>query len=220
MLTIIPTLLETSRETIVKRMKFVELRAMAPVWQIDVLDGSYGGAVSFFEPDTLHELATHPQLPPLHIELDLMTDRPLDYLAMFSEAEVPVARATVHIGAVKGAEAMVKEARIRYPHIALGVALALDEPIELLDHLASQIQYAQVMGVPVGAKGQPFDERSLETVRAIRHAFSELNVSVDGGARLENAHLISLAGADRLCVNSALWSSQDPLDTMRKLTAY
>ena len=217
---IVPTLLETTREGLLTKLAHNELREIAPHWQIDVLDGTYGGAVCFFDAETVRDILGD-RCP--KIELDLMTTRPLDVLELWSQEKLPVIRAVLHVAALEESEleSHIQFIKEHHPTMEIGLALTLDESAESIHHLIPDIQHIQQMGVPVGASGQAFQaEIVLPKLESIHYDYPHLSLSVDGGANAETIPAIAHAGATQACVNSGLWRSQDPLDTYRKLAAY
>lgn len=67
------------------------------------------------------------------------------------------------------------------------------------------------MGIErVGFQGQMFDERALEVIKALRQKYPDVDIQVDGGVSLERVASLVRAGATRLIVGSAIFSSDDP----------
>ena len=217
---IIPTLLETTREGLLEKLANKELRELAPHWQIDVLDGTYAEAVCFFDAESVRDVLGA-QCP--KIELDLMTTRPLDILELWSKEKLPVIRAVLHLAALEELEleTAIRTIKEQYPNLQIGIALTLEESIELIHHYVPDIHHVQVMGVPVGASGQSFQaDIVLPKLEAIHYEYPHLSLSVDGGANADSIPSIASSGATQACVNSGLWRSQHPLDTYRQLAAY
>ena len=80
----------------------------------------------------------------------------------------------------------------------------------------SNIDYVQCMGIDeVGSQGIPFDTKTIDKVRELRQKYPDLEIQVDGGINTENAKLLKEAGADRIIVGSAIWKSQNIIETIR-----
>lgn len=217
---IVPTLLETTREDFLSKLSNKELVQLAPHWQIDVLDGTYGGAICFFDAETVHDFlgTSCPK-----IELDLMTTRPLDVLELWSQEGLPVIRAILHPAALgeEKVESSILYLKEHHPGIQIGLALTLQESIESIHHFVPDIDHIQLMGVPVGASGQSFQsDIVLPKLESVRYHYPHLSLSVDGGANIDSVPDIAAHGGTQACVNSGLWRSQDPLDMYRRLAAY
>jgi ribulose-phosphate 3-epimerase len=100
--------------------------------------------------------------------------------------------------------------------VEIGIALDQKTPIDSpkLAEYSSKIQFIQLMGIhKPGFQGQQFMPETIERVRAIKATFLDLLVTVDGGVSLENALELKEAGADRLVVGSALFTSDNIVET-------
>lgn len=94
----------------------------------------------------------------------------------------------------------------------IGLALLIDTPLEAVEPFMGEIDVVQLMSIEkIGAQGQPFDERALQRVEELHAMHPELMVSVDGGISEANIELLVRAGANRLCVGSAISKSEDPV---------
>lgn len=76
----------------------------------------------------------------------------------------------------------------------------------------------QCMGIlKIGFQGQPFENKALDVVRAVRSANPELQISVDGAVSIETAGAIVSAGATKLVVGSALSRSDNPISVVNEI---
>ena len=74
------------------------------------------------------------------------------------------------------------------------------------------------MGIEkIGYQGQPFDERVIDQVKALRKEYPELIISVDGGVSFDTAPRLIEAGANRLVVGSVIFNSLDIRETVLAL---
>jgi pentose-5-phosphate-3-epimerase len=81
------------------------------------------------------------------------------------------------------------------------------------------INWVQCMGIEkIGFQAQPFDARVLENIKKIKEMYPSILVSVDGGVNLNTAAQLVEAGADRLVVGSALFTSDSISDTLVKIS--
>jgi ribulose-phosphate 3-epimerase len=71
----------------------------------------------------------------------------------------------------------------------------------------------------VGFQHQAFDDKVIERVKAVKEAFPDLPISVDGGVSLDNAADLIDAGADRLIVGSAIFAAENPLSAIAEFQA-
>jgi len=203
------------------------IRGAAKTVQIDICDGHfvpnftwpYKKKDNTFE-QMIREDVGLPAWESLDYEFDLMVDYPEkvvdDWVA------IGATRVIIHIEA-KGnvAEAVDK----LVGRIDVGLALNIDTPIDSLKPFADKIkegaiQFIQLMGIDnVGFQHQAFDAKVIERVKAVREAFPDLPISVDGGVSLDNATNLIDAGADRLIVGSAIFAAENPLSAIAEFQA-
>ncbi len=92
----------------------------------------------------------------------------------------------------------------------IGIAMRIDTPLEALDPYIHECAVVQLMSIAkIGAQGQPFDDRALSRVEELHARYPELLVAVDGGITESNVEELVRAGANRLCVGSALSKSEN-----------
>jgi len=101
----------------------------------------------------------------------------------------------------------------------VGLGLDLDTEVEKLDKEAlSRADHLLLMSVKAGFSGQEFDSRTLDKIKRLRSLVGEnLEIGVDGGINENNIRQIVEAGADVLCVGSALWEVKDTRQALKKL---
>lgn len=215
-MSIIPALIPQSLQDILATVERVKI--FTSEIQIDVVDGEFVNSVSW--PYGVGEMSGDPsQLSALggtvQIEFDLMVANPHIEVERFLIAR-PV-RIIVHADARP--DVAVLSARIRNAGVRFGLACSNDTPLEMyLDDLALA-DYAQCMGItPVGAQGRPFDQRTLERVRAVRARFPEMEIAVDGSMNKDTIPLLREAGATRFACGSAILSATNPADAYRELS--
>ena len=56
----------------------------------------------------------------------------------------------------------------------------------------------------MGQQGQPFDERTIDTIKYFRAKFPDLEIAVDGAVNSKTIPLLIAAGANRLSPGSAV----------------
>ena len=102
-----------------------------------------------------------------------------------------------------------------------GVAINPHTPVFLLDDILADLHHVLIMTVNPGFGGQKFIPHSFKKIKQLRNMIDEkkLNVliEVDGGVTLENAKELVDAGADILVAGNTVFSSNDPLQTIKKL---
>ena len=76
-----------------------------------------------------------------------------------------------------------------------------------------------IMTVYPGFGGQKFIEATRPRIRAVRQAFPDLPIQVDGGMNRETMPLVTADGADRLVAGSAFFADADPAEFIRAAQA-
>jgi ribulose-phosphate 3-epimerase len=73
------------------------------------------------------------------------------------------------------------------------------------------------MSVYPGFYGKPFIPEVLEKVRQFKVRFPRVPVGIDGGIKMDNIGLAAQAGADEICVGSAIFAAENPGESYRRL---
>ncbi len=189
------------------------VRRLAPVVQVDVLDGSLANfrcwpyqspskRDAFFDA-IIKEERGFPFWQDLEFEAHFMVRKP--ELIVGDWITAGASRIIAELEGISDFQKVLEAVAGRVP---FGVALALDTPIESLEPVAPDIAVIQCMGwnfSHLGAQGEPFDDATFERVRQLRQMYPKHIIEVDGGINLENAPKLLVAGADRLVVGSALF---------------
>jgi ribulose-phosphate 3-epimerase len=214
---IIPAIIPNTYEEIEKKVEMVHTNAKTI--QLDFMDGTYVDRKTWpFKETTgvqfsqiIAEYIGMPLWESIDYELDLMMIDPvLDDLYKIG----PI-RIILHIGALTNPkEYFSKIDQYFKEQIKFGVAVRpsdnLDIVYELID--SHDISFVQCMGIDkVGYQGNPFDERVINQIKTLRSKYPDLPISVDGSVNNETAKSLIDAGATRLVIGSAIFSSNDPI---------
>lgn len=204
MIDIIPAILPKQYEELENGL--VYLQGVAPLVQIDLVGSN------IFEG---HEA------PPLWEEFDFE----FDIMLPNSRAEVErcvqlgASRIVVHANAIDALEAVQWLQSYRggdFP-TQVGIALSSTDMPDILDTFEGLYDYVQVMGIAhIGKQGEPFDTRTIDTIKRLRAAYPNLMIQVDGAAAT-HPHELAEAGANRLIVGSAIINATDPKDVLKSL---
>lgn len=101
------------------------------------------------------------------------------------------------------------------------VAINPATPIFLLQDIITDLDMVLVMSVNPGFGGQSFIPHTIEKIKELKTLInktgSSAKIEVDGGISLQNTSEIINAGADVLVVGNAIFSSQNPKETIEKL---
>ncbi len=197
------------------------LHPFAQSIQLDVADGLLTPETTwpFIAPGQAEHLGELP-LPfasDLVWEAHLMTKQPQALGEQLIDAGVK--RVIAHIescGSVEKARAIFESWHTRGAEV--GISLLLDTPISAIEDLIHDVEFVQVMSIAeIGAQGHPFDPRTMVRVRELRNRYPHIVITVDGGVNIHNAPDLVAAGANRLCVGSAIVRAEDPLTAYEEL---
>ncbi len=165
--------------------------------------------------------------PPVVKSLRFKTEKILDVHMMVVEPEKlvePFAKAgadiiTFHIEATSDPQGVID--LIRSTGKEVGISLKPSTPISTIEPYFDQIDLILVMSVDPGFGGQGYIEGSTERIKEIKHKLIEqclqdrVLIEVDGGIKLHNAKEVVDAGADVLVAGSAIFGTDDPVQTMK-----
>jgi len=243
MIEIIPAILPKNYEDLKNKIALV--RGIIPVVQIDICDGIFIKNITWpflsvgkrsdlenskrsdlKETDTdlhfnkiLNEEEGMPFWEDIDFELDLMV---LDAVENFDiYTKLGARRIVFHIEAVgnlkefknfiEGIDIYVREA------MEIGIAINIRTSLEQVFSLIDDVDFVQCMGIDkVGFQGQEFDKKVLENVKILKNKFPDLIISIDGGVDFETASLLIDAGANRLIIGSAIFNTDDIINTIEE----
>ncbi len=216
MLQITPSLPAQSFEEIESLVQ--ALKDVIPMFQIDIVDGAFAPTTSwpFTEKNNHREsfkkLAAFTAIVP--IEIDCMVMHPEKYIHDFYEAGVK--SVIVHMGSTTVYEDIILHARMH--GYKIGLALTNDVQVSALAPFVSEIDFVQVMGIAhVGAQGQPFDTRTINTLTTLRRRYPRLPLVVDGAVNESTIVQLRDAGATRFAPGSAVAKHPDPVLAYKQL---
>jgi ribulose-phosphate 3-epimerase len=187
--------------------------------QVDIVDGVFAPHVSwpFSELDSLGALQQLQKIAQdFLIEMDCMVMHPEKYLDTF--VSLGINRVIIHMGSTdKYTQIIEHAAKHSY---RMGLAFTNDQDLAEVYAHVDHIDYVQVMGIKeVGKQGQPFDERTLQTVRTLREKYPELEIAVDGAVNALTIAKLYAAGVTRFAPGSAVAKADDPKEAYLALTA-
>ena len=146
------------------------------------------------------------------LDVHLMITDPCDFIDDFSEAGAEII--SVHIEANNPSKALDL---IREKNIKAGIALNPSTPEDAIDSVVAKADMILVMSVEPGYCGQSFHEASVERVKNYKEKYPDKLIEVDGGVSTDNSHLLIEAGADILVAGSAIFNSENPIDTITQM---
>src|SRR3989344_5430112 len=101
--------------------------------------------------------------------------------------------------------------------VEIGVALKPGTPLEKLFPLIPFINFVQCMGNDkIGHQGVTLDEKVYEKIKIIRAKYPDLPIGVDIGVNETTAPLLIEAGATKLAAGSAIFNTDDIIETIER----
>jgi ribulose-phosphate 3-epimerase len=179
----------------------------------DIMDGLFVPNISFGLP-VIEHIKMIAEIP---LDVHLMIVDPDRYLERFRDAGADIL--TVQYEACIHLHRTVTE--IRKLGMKAGVAVNPHTPVSLLENTLPFIDMVLIMTVNPGFGGQSFIHESFNKIRELRKMIDNggytVLVEVDGGVDTTNAASLVEAGVNVLAAGNAVFSSTDPVETIRKL---
>ena len=180
---------------------------------LDIMDGVFVPNISFGFPVIEHvkKVSEKP------LDVHLMIIDPDRYLLRFRNAGADIL--TVQYEACNHLQRTVSE--IRNLGMKAGVALNPHTPVSLLKHTLPYVDMVLIMSVNPGFGGQSFIPGSYSKIIELKEMITELGldilIEVDGGVDTKNAARLVESGVTVLVAGSSVFSSSNPVETIRKL---
>ena len=207
-LSVVPAILVNSAEAFREKINNTRLRRLTSFFQIDVLDGTFTDQTNFADPEIISKMTCLPAF-----ELHFMVQDPLPQIERFIKLIPNVKRIIVHAEIQTDLKKLIISIKSIAP-LEIGLALNPETPATALAELSSIIDIVLVMGVHPGESGQTFlGGGIIKKIKKIRKEYSHLKIGIDGGVNMQNAKSLAQAGADELCVGSAIWDTPSPADS-------
>lgn len=179
----------------------------------DIMDGVFVPNISFGFPviEAIKKVADKP------LDVHLMITEPDRWLTRFSDAGANIL--TVQYEACIHLNRTLNE--IRRLGMKSGVALNPHTPVSNLKHVLAYTDMVLIMTVNPGFGGQSFIRESYDKIAELRQMIDQgrhnVLIEVDGGVDTGNARQLVDAGVNVLVAGSAVFNSENPAETIRKL---
>lgn len=209
---IAPSLLASNFLNLEKDIEMLN-RSEADWIHLDIMDGVFVPNISFGFPiiNLLKKVTTKP------LDAHLMIVQPEKFIDEI--ATTGAYMMNVHYEACTHLHRVVHG--IKDAGMKAAVTLNPHTPVALLEDILPDLDMVLLMSVNPGFGGQTFIENSLKKVSELKNIIIRLNsstlIEVDGGVNLETGRQLVDAGADVLVAGSFVFSSEDPIETIRQL---
>ena len=210
MIKIAPSILSADYAALADEIARVEAGGADQI-HVDVMDGHFVPNITIGLP-VVEAIRKRTRLP---LDLHLMITDPDRYLDAFVRAGGD--SVTVHVEACVHLHRTLS--RIRELGARAGVALNPATPPAALGYALDSTDLVLVMSVNPGFGGQVFIPATYPKVREIRTRSGpqSLEISVDGGVKLEHCRPLVQHGATTLVAGSAIFGAADPAAEVRRM---
>lgn len=178
---------------------------------VDVMDGRFVPNITV-GPVVVEAIRKRTRLP---LDVHLMIIEPERYVGDFVRAGADLV--TVHAEATPHLQRTLTQ--IRELGAQPGVALNPATPLTAIQHVLEDLALVLVMSVNPGFGGQNFIPSVYPKIRHVRTLVGArpVEVSVDGGVKVEHAGPLATHGASVLVAGSAIFGSPDPAGVIKAM---
>lgn len=182
-------------------------------YHLDIMDGEFVPNITFGMP-VIAAILKHAEKP---FDVHLMIVKPERYIQGFRDAGADIL--TVHYEACPHLHRTIHA--IKETGMKAGVALNPHTPADVLEMIIAEIDLVCVMSVNPGFGGQKFIQGTYHKVKRLKEMIkssgSKALIEIDGGVSMGNARQLVAAGADVLVAGNFVFSSPDPIATIKNL---
>lgn len=204
---VVPAILTDEPATLEKLVRQAE--GFTDYVQFDVMDGQFVPSRSVGWED-IRRVS-----PKLNWEVHLMVFNPENYISGFKR--VGASKIIFHYEATPDPHSVI--AAIRQRKLKVGLALSPDTPFSTILPLADRLDSVLFMTVHPGFYGAKFLPEVMDKIKELRVALPKMEIAVDGGVKESNISEVARAGANVICVGSAVFLQPDPAAAYRRLIA-
>lgn len=207
-----PSLLAADFGNLANDVKLIN-KSVADWIHCDIMDGVFVPNISFGFPviADVKKIARKP------LDVHLMIVDPDRYLTRWKETGADIL--TVQYEACNHLHRTVTE--IRNLGMKAGVAVNPHTPVSLLKNILPYIDMVLIMTVNPGFGGQSFIMESYNKIAELRKMIDngryKVLIEVDGGVDIKNARRLVETGVNVLVAGNTIFSSKDPIGTIKKL---
>lgn len=177
---------------------------------LDIMDGHFVPNISF-GPHVIMSLRKH--FPDVFFECHFMATHPENWVEMVAKAQGSSDGLLCYTFHHEATEPRGKTQEvidlIKANKMKVGMTISPDTPVEALLQYADQLDLVLIMTVYPGKGGQSFIEGMMEKVKALRAAYPNLDIEVDGGVKPATVDMAAAAGANMIVSGSGVFKAAD-----------
>ena len=186
--------------------------SVADYYHLDVMDGRFVPNISY----GMNIIKQLRKAGSKFFDVHLMILEPEKYAEEFKDAGAD--GLTVHLEACVNLHRNIQQ--IKSLGMKAGVAINPHSPVILLKDIIADIDLVNLMSVNPGFGAQSFIPYTFKKIKELKTLIidsgSSAKIEIDGGVSLDNAKEILDAGADVLVAGNAVFSSDNPKETIKK----
>lgn len=208
---IAPSILNANKDNLDSLLK--EFEEIGIIYlHLDIMDGK-------FVPNTTEGVEMQKKVSNYNFVFDthLMVENPVDYAKKFAKAGSDII--TFHYEAVTNPSKVIEE--IKALGVKVGISIKPNTTVSEILKCLPLVDQVLVMSVEPGFGGQKFMESSLDKVKELSELRNKFNydyqIEVDGGINLDNALLLSTAGANILVMGTFFINNDNRLEVVEKV---
>ena len=209
---IVPSILSADFSRLGEEIAKVE-SAGTRLLHVDVMDGHFVPNFTL-GPPVIKSIRKGTKLT---LDAHLMITDPDRYAPVFIEAGID--QLSVHAEVCLHLDRTIR--MIQSEGAKAGVVLNPGTPVGVLEDVLDLVDYVLVMSVNPGFEAQTFIPNSLRKIRDLARMRRERGlhfaIEIDGGASFDNIGDIVRAGCDWIVAGSAIFHSEDPAATVKRM---
>ena len=214
MVKIAPSILSADFSRLLEHVNEVE-NAGVEYLHVDVMDGHFVPNISFGAP-ILNALKGKTSL---FMDVHLMIETPDRYIEDFVKAGADLIN--VHVEACTHLHRTIQ--LIKSFGVKAAVTLNPATPLNVLDEILPELDMVLLMSVNPGFGGQSYIQATTDKIKRLKQMIIERNpsceIEVDGGINLKNVKEVVDAGADVIVAGSAIFNTDNIMDTVKAFRA-
>lgn len=201
MIKLAPSILTADFSNLENEVKKIELNGCKYL-HLDVMDGHFVPNISF-GPALIKSIR---KISNMIFDVHLMISNPLDYIEDFVNAGADIIN--FHIECNNDTLEVIN--KIKSFNKKVGVTIKPNTNVEDVFPFLEKIDMVLIMSVEPGFGGQSFMEDMMEKVSTLKQYTKEKNIEidieVDGGINIKNAHIPINSGANMIVVGSGIYN--------------